>query len=65
MALQPAPQEVLEQLSCKCKKLYDKRMCCCVLTGLPCTDMCLIECDNMISNDTLSNHSSDDDSDLE
>ena len=62
MDVQLAPQELLELLSCSCKKYCGKRKCCCLLTGLPCTDMCLVECDNMINNDIISEHSSGDNS---
>ena len=65
MAVQPAPQEVLELLYCSCKRSCDKRKCCCLVASLPCTDMCFLECDHMINNGIISEHSSDDNSDID
>ncbi len=43
----PAPKEVLELLSCTCKRTCTVRDCCCLKAGLKCTDLCSIQCDNM------------------
>ena len=43
----PAPEEVLELLSCTCKRACTVENCCCLKAGLKCTDMCSIQCDNM------------------
>ena len=43
----PAPEEVLELLSCKTKRAYTVENCCCLKAGLKCTDMCSIPCENM------------------
>ena len=43
----PAPEEVLELLSCSCKRVCSEESCCCIQAGLKCTDMCYVECDNM------------------
>ena len=36
----PAPEEILEFLSCSCKKSCLNEDCCCFKAGLKCTDMC-------------------------
>ena len=43
----PAPEEVLEFLSCNCKRKCTVDRCCCFKTGLKCTEMCSLKCDNM------------------
>ena len=47
----PAPEEVLELLSCTCKRVCTLRDCCCLKAGLRCTDLCSIQCDNMETDD--------------
>ena len=43
----PAPEEILEFLSCSCKKSCLNEDCCCFKAGLKCTDMCSVQCDNI------------------
>lgn len=44
----PAPDVVLELLSCKCKKSCKVPSCQCLVNGLPCTQACFLqECENM------------------
>ena len=43
----PAPEEVLELLSCMCKRACTIDKCCCLKAGLKCTDMCSTQCENM------------------
>jgi hypothetical protein len=45
----PAPEEVLELLSCTCKRTCTLRDCCCLKAGLKCTDLCSTQCDNMVT----------------
>ena len=47
----PAPEEVLELLSCTCKRACMVENFCCLKAGLKCTDMCSIQCNNMATND--------------
>ena len=47
----PAPEEVLELLSCTCKRAYTVENCCCLKAGLKCTDMCSIQFENMATDD--------------
>ena len=44
----PAPEVVLEFLSCKCKKSCKLPTCHCMVNGLRCTQACTLqECENM------------------
>ena len=43
----PAPEEVLELLSCNCKRKCTVDTYCCFKAGLKCTEMCSLKCDNM------------------
>ena len=43
----PAPEEVLELLSCNCKRKCTVDTYCCFKAGLKCTGMCSLKCDNM------------------
>jgi len=44
----PAPEEVLELLSCTCKRACMVESCCYMKAGLKCTDRCSsIQCENM------------------
>ena len=44
----PAPDAVLELLSCKCKKSCKVPSCQCIMNGLPCTQACFLqECGNI------------------
>ena len=43
----PAPESVLNLLSCECSRRCNKESCPCIQNGLLCTDMCrLKDCDN-------------------
>ena len=53
----PAPEEVLELLSCTCKRVCAVETCCCLKAGPKCTDMCTLQCDNMADNDVPDNGS--------
>ena len=47
MAGKPAPEAILELLSCNCTKNCSSARCVCVANGMRCTDMCrLHNCDN-------------------
>ena len=65
---QPAPNAVLELLSCKCSRMCKLPECCCMSNGLPCTDMCkLITCANQRNEDEDDSDAvglNDEDSDL-
>ena len=43
MGDQPAPQAVLEVLSCQCSRSCKLPSCSCVVNGLKCTDMCRLQ----------------------
>ena len=47
LGLRPAPEEVLELLSCNYKYKCTIDTCCCLKAGLKCTEMCSLKCDNM------------------
>ena len=47
----PAPEEVLELLSCTCKRACTVKNCSCLKAGLKCSDMCSIQCENMENDD--------------
>ena len=66
MLRQPAPNSILELVSCNCKKKKcESQSCLCVSHGLHCVvcvDLCgCIECFNMSADDTFSDYNSDDD----
>jgi hypothetical protein len=68
MNIPPAPDAVLELLSCKCTKSCNAPSCVCVVNGLKCTDMCrLKKCTNQPDdNDTteiIADNETDDDDD--
>ena len=47
MSVNPAPNAVLEFLSCNCSRSCESNRCSCVANGLKCTDMCrLRDCTN-------------------
>jgi len=56
----PAPEEVLELLSCTCKRACTVDNCCCLKAGLKCTDMCSIQCENMATDDNSVQYESGD-----
>ena len=47
----PAPEEVLELLSCLCKRKCKAEDCVCMQAGLKCTVLCTSKCDNMEKDD--------------
>lgn len=50
MAGKPAPEAILELLSCNCTKYCSSARCVCVANGMKCTDMCrLHNCENQPS----------------
>ena len=52
MGDQPAPQAVLEVLSCQCSRSCKLPSCSCIVNGLKCTDMCrLQDCTNKPEDD--------------
>lgn len=52
MSGQPAPQAILDMLSCNCAKKCALPRCVCMANGLKCTDMCrLRNCDNQADDD--------------
>ena len=52
MGGQPAPQAVLELLSCQCSRSCKLPSCSCIVNGLRCTDMCrLQDCTNKPDDD--------------
>ena len=63
MATKPSPNEILELLSCGCRKSCIASKCCCMKARLPCTDMCFLKCDNfnVESMDTDTSDDSDED----
>ena len=50
----PAPDEVLELLSCLCKRACKIEECICMQAELKCTELCSnVKCDNMISENSI------------
>ena len=47
----PAPEEILEFLSCSCKKSCLNEDCCCFNAGPKCTNMCSVQFDNIASDE--------------
>ena len=45
--LPPAPQAIMELVSCSCSKTCETRRCSCVRSALPCTDAC--KCNNCVN----------------
>ena len=58
----PAPEEVLELLSCTCKRACTVDNCCCLKVGLKCSDMCSVQYENMVTDDGVEFESGDSDS---
>jgi len=58
----PAPDEVLELLSCTCKRACSVDNWGCLKAGLKCTDMCSVQCENMVTDDGVQYESEDSDS---
>ena len=48
---EPAPEEMLELLSCTRKRACTVDNCCCLRAGLNCTDMCSVQRENMVTGD--------------
>ena len=44
-------EEVLELLSCSCRRVYVAETCCCLNAGFKCAEMCSLACSNMASDD--------------
>ena len=65
MLLPPAPEQVLQLISCGCKKSGCKtRACVCKSHGLPCTDLChCISCENRKEHIDSPDDDDDDDDD--
>ncbi len=47
LASNPAPDEVMELLSCRYKRSCKIESCCFLQAGLKCTDLCATEYDNL------------------
>ena len=47
----PAPEKVLELLSCTGKRACTIDNSFCLKAGLKCTDMCRVQCENMVTDD--------------
>ena len=47
----PAPEEVLDLMSCTCRRRCAVETCCCLKAGLKCTEMCSVTCENMVADD--------------
>lgn len=62
-----APEEVLELLSCTCRRTCVVETCCCLKAGLRCTEMCNVACNNMNDDEELDEigYENDDDDDDE
>ena len=58
----PAPEYVLELLSCTCRRACTVDNCCCLKADLKCTDMCSVQCENMVTDDGVHCESRDIDS---
>ena len=63
LGTKPAPEEVLELLSCTCKRVFSVETCCCLKAGLKCTDMCTLQCENMVSDNILDSENPDESDD--
>ena len=62
MKTKPAPEEILDLLSSICKKCCKVDSCCCMQSGMECTDLCLTERNNMnVSNTGVENTEEEDD----
>ena len=57
----PAPEEVLELLSCTFKRACTVENCSCLKAGLKCTDKCSIQCEDMENDDGVQYESGDTD----
>ena len=56
MSENPAPDAILELVSCHCSRSCTPELCSCLLNGLRCTDMCRLEdCDNQANLDEENN----------
>ena len=54
MTCSPAPEEMLEFISCKCRKACQLPECECLKNGLPCTEECKLQsCSNMKDNEEI------------
>ena len=55
LGTKPAPDEVLELLSCTCRRVSSEETCCSMKAGLKSTDMCYLQGENMASYDDDNN----------
>ena len=66
MAGKPAPEAILELLSCSCTRNCSSPRCVCVANGLRCKDMCrLPNCENQPSTEEEEDSSLEDEDDLD
>ena len=49
LGIKPAPDEVLELLSCTCRRVCSEDSCCCMKALLKCTDMCCLHLMSMMT----------------
>ena len=64
----PAPEEVLELISCLCKRTCKAEDCVCMQAQLKCTSLCTAKCNNMVADDehvTLAVDMEEDDDDID
>ena len=58
---QPAPNAVLELLSCQCSRACKLPSCSCLINGLACTDMCKLQnCTNKLEDSEIEHVNYDD-----
>ena len=53
LGFKPATEKVLELLSCSCKRACTVDNCCCLKASLKCTDICSVQCENMVTDDGI------------
>ena len=63
LGTKPALEEVLELLSCTCKRVFSVETCCCLKAGLKCTVMCTLQCENKVSDNILESENPDESDD--
>lgn len=62
----PAPDAVIQLLSCKCVRSCKLPQCTCLSNGLKCTDMCRLKtCQNKACDEELVAQQSDSESDID
>ena len=65
LSTKPAPEEIIELISCECKKICIVEKCCCIQASLNCIDLCKIKCDNVVKEDQTTDYGDDGESDLD